>query len=764
MAQATDALDVVRRALPEVFERGDVERDALDRPELAPEHLLIALAELYTQAEGVLDTDAPMLREATQGAYDGRQDPDEPDVGTRMTSMAQATWAASDDPISPASLLRALLDDASISPLMARILNATWVDRAEARKRLDPDLKAAATGHLWDIETEAAPLPPRAATKTAPSSSTATLDKAEPQHAPPEGVRTHTDRPADDDQLQRKPLAEVLADRIRRVRGEDTDNPEGRRFGRRKRGAGGQEGALLVHLHAPWGAGKSSFLNFLRRELHEPDDPDLVQWIVVDFSAWRHQRIPPPWWWLLAAIRSEGLRSLWSINPGRAAWFWIRDFLWRFWNARVGWVPLLCVGGVALAAAETDLFGLADENLTGLNVTAGAIAAILGLLVTGWGLVQGVSRWLLIGRTPVTSRVLERTHDPLAMIRRRFRWLVKQLHQPIAVFIDDLDRCQGDYVVELLEGVQTLLVDEPVVYVVAADRSWLCDSYLNGYKDYERSVDQPGRPLGYLFLEKTFQISFELPPMTGWIRKDYWERLVGTADENGRPEDMVRQEPLPSERSEVSSNRFTAIATWPLRRLRRRRERRWRAIEVRKKLEQLQGLKTEEAVIQLAEHSSPKDADEFRRLAVRRLGASDLEEQLQHMLLPFAPLVDRNPRAMKRLVNAYGLERTRLVREGTPLDPETRQRLVLWTIAKMRWPALTERLSEKPALTDWIHGEGPKPTDEKLGSLLSDPAVCEVFSGAGLEGVELTTDDVKEFVQGPTDDPRSIDAKPLAGA
>ena len=65
--------------------------------------------------------------------------------------------------------------------------------------------------------------------------------------------------------------------------------------------------------------------------------------------------------------------------------------------------------------------------------------------------------------------------------KAHFADLIDWLHYPVAIFIDDLDRCKGSTVVELLEGVQTLFRDAPVVYLVAADRDWLSDSYAAEY-------------------------------------------------------------------------------------------------------------------------------------------------------------------------------------------------------------------------------------------------------------------------------------------
>src|SRR4029079_16683343 len=85
-------------------------------------------------------------------------------------------------------------------------------------------------------------------------------------------VPTHSDRPSSEHHLARVRLAEILAERMRRIRGEDTERPtstwsERRAKRRRDREAARDTGSFLIHVHAPWGAGKSSLLNFLGAEL-----------------------------------------------------------------------------------------------------------------------------------------------------------------------------------------------------------------------------------------------------------------------------------------------------------------------------------------------------------------------------------------------------------------------------------------------------------------------------------------------------------------
>jgi hypothetical protein len=131
-------------------------------------------------------------------------------------------------------------------------------------------------------------------------------------------------------------------------------------------------------------------------------------------------------------------------------------------------------------------------------------------------------------------------------VQEHFGDLVDWLHYPVVVLIDDLDRCKGPYVVELLEGVQTLFRDQPVAYVVAADRDWLSDSYQTEYGDFVSASDEPGRPLGYLFLEKTFQMSVTLPAPSGTARDSFWGRLI-------RPSQTVDRAELERARTEADA-------------------------------------------------------------------------------------------------------------------------------------------------------------------------------------------------------------------
>lgn len=92
----------------------------------------------------------------------------------------------------------------------------------------------------------------------------------------------------------------------------------------------------------------------------------------------------------------------------------------------------------------------------------------------------------------------------------------------IVLYIDDLDRCRSDRVIEVLEAVQLLLAFPLFAVVVAVDPRWLRQSLLDHYPrllgaaeskqaDARTSLGRPATPQDYL--EKIFQVPFNLQPL-----------------------------------------------------------------------------------------------------------------------------------------------------------------------------------------------------------------------------------------------------------
>lgn len=295
----------------------------------------------------------------------------------------------------------------------------------------------------------------------------------------------------------------------------------------------------------------------------------------------------------------------------------------------------------------------------------------------------------------------------MTTVKRHFTDLIRWIGHPVAILIDDLDRCRGDYIVQLLEGIQTLFRDEPVTFVVAADRDWLADSFAAEYGAFTSLRDEPARPLGYLFLEKTFQISVGVPGLSPEVRSQYWDRLIAS-DVSATDRSSLKQA------RQQAKTMFQGASS---------------EVEVLRRLTREPG-------------TTPAQRVARAEAAAIVLSTPGLERERERALRPFAPLLDPNPRAMKRLVNAYGIGRSVEVLNLQNLSGSrtAQQRRALWTILNLRWPLLGAWFATHPDHISFVGSDqSPPGMGPELRSLLADPDVVSVVRGDA-DGVETRLD------------------------
>ncbi|NKB87062.1 MAG: hypothetical protein GKS06_02420 [Acidobacteria bacterium] len=418
------------------------------------------------------------------------------------------------------------------------------------------------------------------------------------------------------------------------------------------------EGAFLVQLHGRWGSGKSTLLELIRPRL--TTEPPSRRWIVVDFNAWREHDAPSAWWALVEAVYRQSRQQLDnSIDFFRGT----RLGVWRrVWRARNLWS-----GQLVATVIVTVLFWLAAGRVEQAWIADSMKGATA--VVASFGGAMAIVRSLRPSGARADALLRDSMTDPRGTLRSYFSELVRRIGQPMVIFIDDLDRCGSSFVVGFLQSILTTLRDAPVVYVVAADGDWLRNSYEQEYATYKGVGDTgPHATLGDRFMEKVFQVSISLPRVPDETRSEFWAHLLGA--------DAGREEPS-DEELEAARGAF-------------------------------EDAPSEQAVlddIAEADEDGGSQARAARRAGFERLAARDLVASTEHFLLQFADLVGRNPRQMKRLLNAYRLNRGVRILLGYDIN---RAHLALWSVLQMRWPRLAEYLRENPdaILTDHDHPEG----------------------------------------------------------
>jgi KAP family P-loop domain len=431
-------------------------------------------------------------------------------------------------------------------------------------------------------------------------------------------------------------------------------------------------------------------------------------WTVVRFDAWRYQRIAPPWWWLVTSIDRQLRKEFAQRGRSVARRKRLLDYRWRlahFFEDLVPVVPLVLVaGGLWLISGRLSM----GDFVKWAAVLVGGLTTLGAAL---WSLTNIVRR--LFVASPANLGTTLRTSDPMADLRLRYSYLIGSAESAILLIIDNLDRCQADYVVELLEGIQTLLgsgdtdTDErPVVAVVVpAARAWLCDSYLQVYKEFQEAMDEPGRPFGLGFVDRVFDVTLRLP-------------RVAIESSHGRPQSCCQH--AAAEMGEATAE-----------------------LEVRKLLADAER-EDDNSRFEILPPLRLKAVEQIGLLEVTSDGklCSDTETHLNELIEHLA----LEPVVAKHVLTSYCVQRTRQLLGGHRIDddPHAIHRLGLWAILDHRWPLLSHYLARHPDDIELLRRQQPPrdAPDDVRGVFGNSEAALLVEPWSG---IELTPDAVRQF-------------------
>jgi hypothetical protein len=251
----------------------------------------------------------------------------------------------------------------------------------------------------------------------------------------------------------------------------------------------------------------------------------------------------------------------------------------------------------------------------------------------------------------------------------------------IVLFIDDLDRCLHDKVVEVLQAVHLLLAFKLFLVVVGVDSRWLEPSLT---AHYENLLEEPDS-----YLEKIFQIPFTLSPTS----RSRYHDLVDKVAPLARPETVS---PTAAEDdAETDTGRPPAEASTS---------------------------GADKRAPSLAVGPSPPPP-----VSLPRPEALVITREERHLLRELGGIVP-TPRAVKRLVNIY-----RMLRVGVPEDEleafgpggrrEYQAALLLLTV-----------LVGRPLLVERLFGSIMAPGDDDAWAVLQKfPELAELLTPLGAE-------------------------------
>jgi len=259
--------------------------------------------------------------------------------------------------------------------------------------------------------------------------------------------------------------------------------------------------ALVLALDAPWGSGKTFFIDNWSTDLKS------LKRVVVKFNAWENDSAEDPVVSFMAELRNGLVPFREALPVGDA----VREAIETksrevVSNLRRAVLPVL---GVVAKAVVKKATGIATEELMD------AVAGVDDEPSSDAGdLRESSIEAMDKGLDKFFEKALEGHSDRLNSIklfRKSLEELLSLLNEkaeikgPLYVFVDELDRCRPDYAIRLLEGIKHLFSVKGVAFVVATNLSQLSKA-VGGI--YGVNFD------GYLYLKRFFDIECSLPTPT----------------------------------------------------------------------------------------------------------------------------------------------------------------------------------------------------------------------------------------------------------
>ena len=269
---------------------------------------------------------------------------------------------------------------------------------------------------------------------------------------------------------------------------------------------------LTVGVLGDWGSGKSSLLRLVQSELERIEDSP---YLCVQFSPWQYEDYEDVKIALLQAIlqacREQDPLPAVQEQISRLARFGrrIRRQARAAGRAAVASTPAIVP--LAVGALDPGMASATQETLQQIvDVAAPVVAA-------------AVPAAPAVGASDEPLAAPEITD--LAEFRHAFQDLLDGLAgiDSLVVFVDDLDRCLPDTIVDTFEAIRLFLDSPRTAYVIGTSRSIVESAIDSRYPDLRRP---DGRGIGHDYLEKMLQLQVSLPVLSGAETETYVNALI----------------------------------------------------------------------------------------------------------------------------------------------------------------------------------------------------------------------------------------------
>uniref|UniRef100_I5AWU4 KAP family P-loop domain protein n=1 Tax=Eubacterium cellulosolvens (strain ATCC 43171 / JCM 9499 / 6) TaxID=633697 RepID=I5AWU4_EUBC6 len=305
-----------------------------------------------------------------------------------------------------------------------------------------------------------------------------------------------------------------------------------------------------IGIYGDWGSGKSSLMKMCQERLTQNDDSIKC----IYFNGWLFESYEDAKTALLSSIIDE-------IREDERFKDKVKDV----------------IDGIS---ESIDIFKLAQFALkTGLDIAAsGGLATVLGLSIGT--IAKNVANQASTVDTEKLSGVIDNVKDKLdkkelresiRKFQESFADLIKRSKMSrLVIFIDELDRCRPDTILDTLEAMKLFMFTGKVAFVIGADESHITYAVKSKFADIEGIQIN----IGQEYLEKLIQYPIRIPRMNICETETYIASLlledIFTKDELKGIFESARQNdedfyfasciPLLQKNEEVTKNKDAKVA------------------------------------------------------------------------------------------------------------------------------------------------------------------------------------------------------------
>lgn len=264
---------------------------------------------------------------------------------------------------------------------------------------------------------------------------------------------------------------------------------------------------ITIGLYGDWGSGKSSVLKILEQQLKNDEES-----IVIYFDGWTFESFDDAKLALIQGIVDELNRSerLWNKfkDKGENIISGVKESFKKLKDS-INWMRVL-------KATSKAVVPIATASVTG-------DASLIPLLISAFNDNKGNLEDLLTGEKAegFLNDILKHKSDEgkyaaVREFRKDFADLIeKTSFKKVVILIDDLDRCLPRHIIDSLEAIKLFLNVPGTAFIIAADEYIVTNAIKGEYNSLFSSFDNESKKnIGELYMEKFIQLPYRLPSLS----------------------------------------------------------------------------------------------------------------------------------------------------------------------------------------------------------------------------------------------------------